>query len=205
LYKRWLQLLDEGLGDGFDVVPGAFNDNDNDYDSYEYGDNNNNDDDDDLRNRRSNNIRQNRPPPSSSSLSEERRSQANAYESYIRGKLNNNDDDWTDITKEELEARRLLDDDFDENNPAANPTPYNRDQWFNEARVNVNNNNNNNNNNNGDDETFQQAWEDSKARKPISLEEQNYSRRESKSYMSKPPSRERRPPRRYQDFESDDI
>lgn len=113
----------------------------------------------------------------------------------MKRRLSLDEDQWTDVSKEEMESRRLLDEDYDERNLNSNPSPSNRDEWFSERKSDVVN-----------DEIFKQAWEDSKARKPISNAEENYRRRESNTMSnsnSKLPPRERRP--RNRDFESDDI
>jgi hypothetical protein len=200
LYKRWLQLLDEGLGDGFDVVPEAF-DSDNNYDAYEYGDNDDVDDNDVSSRKTSySNNRERRSTPVSSRSSQEsleRQAQAIAYDEWMKKRLTLDEDQWTDVTKEEMESRRLLDDDYDERNLGSNPSPSNRDEWFSERKSDYDEVNN---------EIYRQAWEDSKARKPISNAEENYRRKESNTMSkgnSKLPREERRS--RIRDFESDDI
>ena len=194
LYKRWLQLLDEGLGDGFDVVPEAFGD---EYYAYEYGDNDDDDDDEAMSNRKttSSNRRESPSSPSSSRISQEsleRRTQAKRYAEWIKERIDVDDNQWTDVSNEEMESRRLLDDDFDEKNPNINPSTSNRDDWFGEPRSDSFD----------DEETFKKAWEDSKSRRPLSNAEENYRRKESNS-ISRSSPRERSP--RNRDFESDDI
>ena len=76
LYKQWLQFLDEGLGDGFDVVADGFSDYyDSDYD----------DDDDSSGNKA--------------------KSKVEAYDKWMTNRVENTDG-WTDVKVEQRQSMR---------------------------------------------------------------------------------------------------
>ena len=130
LYKNWLQFLDDGLGDGFDVVDEDFYEPDEEDDEYyddEYSDNydRNYQDRGNIRvsaaargvdveqpeetrkvaARDDENIAEDRPRR----VPRERppRNKAEAYDRWVRDRVATGDD-WTDVEKEERSASRIM-------------------------------------------------------------------------------------------------
>ena len=113
LYKSWLQFLDEGIGDGFDVVADGFEDYYGDID----GDNRDLDDEVIARNNAypsssagantnaDSNNEDDRNQRRRSDADSVRMSKAAAYDRWVQSRVGSADDDWVDMSQEERRAK----------------------------------------------------------------------------------------------------
>ena len=113
LYKNWLKFLDEGLGDGFDVVADGFDEHyDGDDDSDDFNRRYNDVNDDGARNPTSSNFRESadeyrdRPASRPSRDTNTRElSKAEKYDAWVKQRVGATGV-WTDLEEEEWEATR---------------------------------------------------------------------------------------------------
>ena len=99
LYKNWLTFLDEGLGDGYDVMPDSFAPSEVD-----------DDDDDDDDNEEVGGAFDDPPPARRAPAAGPRpvRRKAASYDRWVRDELRSGDRGWTDIKAEQRASTRAL-------------------------------------------------------------------------------------------------